>query len=261
MLENGPSRWMGPPAPKSFSIVTRVLQLITLILVAVWVLKYLGGVALTPKRINLLTNDTGGIFNWHPLLMTLAFPVLMGEAVLAYRAPVASNLDRDQRKLLHALLQIIAVVAAALGLVAAFQSHNLKKPMKIPNVYSAHSYLGIFTVVFLGLQFILGFTGFLYPKYSKANRESLAPYHIFLGRATFILGLATMAAGIQEKTQFVSAAKKLSGSGLYSGAMSLPAVIEIFLALVGLAVMYHHVPGPSNRREGDTLLPDVLQDA
>ncbi len=45
-------------------------------------------------QINLLTNDTGGIFNWHPLLMTLAFPVLMGEAVLAYRAPVASNLDR-----------------------------------------------------------------------------------------------------------------------------------------------------------------------
>lgn len=46
-------------------------------------------------QINLLTNDTGGIFNWHPLLMTLAFPVLMGEAVLAYRAPVASNLDRS----------------------------------------------------------------------------------------------------------------------------------------------------------------------
>ena len=44
--------------------------------------------------------------------------------------------------------------------------------------------------------------------------------------------------------------------------MSLPAVIEIFLALVGLAVMYYHIPGPSNRREGgDTLLPDVLQDA
>lgn len=38
-------------------------------------------------------NDTGGIFNWHPLLMTLAFPVLMTEALLAYRAPLAS-LDR-----------------------------------------------------------------------------------------------------------------------------------------------------------------------
>lgn len=113
MLENGPPRWMGPPAPKSFSIVTRcglprrkpccnlwdaivpdglrsvmredfrqygsctsglskiltwkwppltnallacrVLQLVTLILVAVWVLKYLGGVALTPKRVSRLS--------------------------------------------------------------------------------------------------------------------------------------------------------------------------------------------------------------
>lgn len=66
--------------------------------------------------------------------------------------------------------------------------------------------------------------------------------------------------GIQEKTQFVAAAKKLAGAGLYSGAMSLPASIEIFLALTGLAVLYHHVPGPSVRREGDTLLPDVLQE-
>ncbi|KAK9918139.1 hypothetical protein WJX75_001570 [Coccomyxa subellipsoidea] len=207
MAENGPIYWLGPPAPKSFSIITRLLQIVTLILVAVWVLHDLGGVAFTPKRVNLLTNDTGVIFNWHPLLMTLAFPVLMGEALLAYRTPVASSLDRGQRKLLHALLQIIAVVAAVLGVIAAFQSHNLKAPMKIPNLYSAHSYLGIFTLILLGLQAILGFTGFLYPTFSKSNREALAPWHMFLGRATFIMGLATMAVGIQEKTQFVAAAK------------------------------------------------------
>ena len=59
---------------------------------------------------------------------------------------------RGQRKLLHALLQIIAVVAAVLGVIAAFQSHNLKAPMKIPDLYSAHSYLGIFTLILLGLQ-------------------------------------------------------------------------------------------------------------
>lgn len=70
-----------------------------------------------------------------------------------------------------------------------------------------------------------------------------------------------MQVGIQEKTQFVAAAKKLAGPGLYSGALRLPATIEIFLALVGMAVLYHHVPGPSTRRETDTLLPDVLQDA
>lgn len=71
-----------------------MLQLVTLILVATWVYKYLGGLSFSPKYINLKANDTGGIFNWHPLLMTLAFPVLMGEALLAYRRPLNSNLDR-----------------------------------------------------------------------------------------------------------------------------------------------------------------------
>ena len=43
------------------------------------------------------------------------------------------------------------------------------------------------------LQFLLGAAGFLWPKFSKSGREVLAPYHVFLGRATFIVGLATMA--------------------------------------------------------------------
>lgn len=46
------------------------------------------------------------------------------------------------------------------------------------------------------VQFILGFTGFLYPGYSKAHRDALSPWHVFLGRITFTLGLATMAVSI-----------------------------------------------------------------
>lgn len=42
-------------------------------------------------------------------------------------------------------------------------------------------------------QFILGFVGFLWPKFGKGSREALAPFHVFFGRATFIMGLATMA--------------------------------------------------------------------
>jgi len=43
------------------------------------------------------------------------------------------------------------------------------------------------------MQFILGFLAFAYPTFSKNKREQLAPYHQFLGRATFVMGLATMA--------------------------------------------------------------------
>lgn len=44
-------------------------------------------------QINSFTNDTGMLFNWHPFLMALAFPLLMGEALLAYRAPLAKDLS------------------------------------------------------------------------------------------------------------------------------------------------------------------------
>jgi len=44
-------------------------------------------------QINSSTNDTGMLFNWHPFLMALAFPLLMGEALLAYRAPLAPKLS------------------------------------------------------------------------------------------------------------------------------------------------------------------------
>lgn len=44
-------------------------------------------------QINSTTNDTGKLFNWHPFLMALAFPLLMAEALLSYRAPLAPNLS------------------------------------------------------------------------------------------------------------------------------------------------------------------------
>lgn len=62
----------------------------------VWVLGHLGGLSLSPKSTapDGSANDTSQLFNWHPLLLTLAFPVLMAEAVLAYKAPLAPNKDR-----------------------------------------------------------------------------------------------------------------------------------------------------------------------
>ena len=64
--------------------------------------------------------------------------------------------------------------------------------------------------------------------------------------------------GIQEKVQFLVAAKKLSGAGLYSATVHLPATIEVFLVLTGLLVMYHHLTpsnGVSASQSTATLLP------
>ena len=67
---------------------------------------------------------------------------------------------RPQRKLLHAALHTLAVIAVVLALIAAFTSHTLKRPVPTPNLYSPHSYLGITTMVLLGSQ-VLSFTSLI----------------------------------------------------------------------------------------------------
>ena len=42
-------------------------------------------------------------------------------------------------------------------------------------------------------QFTLGFGAYLYPTVAKRHREALGPLHTYLGKATFVAGLANMA--------------------------------------------------------------------
>lgn len=41
-----------------------------------------------------MCEHAGQLFNWHPLCMVIAFPVLMAEALLAYRAPYTAELQK-----------------------------------------------------------------------------------------------------------------------------------------------------------------------
>ena len=43
--------WVGPPPPTLLTIVTRLLELATFLLVAVWVVYYLGGVSFHPTQV------------------------------------------------------------------------------------------------------------------------------------------------------------------------------------------------------------------
>lgn len=59
------------------------------------------------------------------------------------------NVKKMYIKVLHAGIQVSALIFAAVGLKAVFDFHNAKN---ITNMYTLHSWIGLTTVVLFGLQ-------------------------------------------------------------------------------------------------------------
>jgi cytochrome b-561 len=238
---------ISPPAPIAVTYVARAFQIIIFVAVLVWVL-LLGGVRFSPKETDPTTgaNDTSGVFNWHPLLMTFSFIVGMGEAVLAFKRPLLPLPDRPARKAWHVVLHTTAILSGAFGITAAIKSHTLKRPDAIPNFYSVHSWLGLLVICLVLTQFSLGFLAYIAPKWSQPNKEAFGAVHAYLGLSTFLGGLATMLVGIQEKTTFVQAFAKPEVS---AAVMRLPAFIGLCIVLYAVAVLFHHAPSAQSRNQ------------
>jgi len=63
--------------------------------------------------------------------------------------------ERKMRlKLLHSVLQALALIISAVGLKAVFDSHNLAA-VPHANLYTLHSWIGLITVILFGIQVAL----------------------------------------------------------------------------------------------------------
>lgn len=148
-------------------------------------------------------------WNMHPVLMVAGFIYFMGEAMLMYRTCRCCR--RIWTKLLHSIFHILAIPCIAMGFLAAWDYHSLKKDRigddaPIQHFYSLHSWLGLATMGLFVLQFVVGFFSFLLllccESATASFRAALVPVHSTFGTTTFLLAIATCVAGLTEKAYF-----------------------------------------------------------
>ncbi|XP_055254767.1 translation initiation factor IF-2 [Moschus berezovskii] len=86
-----------------------------------------------------------------------------------------------------------------LGLVAVFEHHRKKG---YADLYSLHSWCGILAFALFAVQWLVGFSFFLFPGASFSLRSRYRPQHVFFGAAVFLLSVAAALLGLKEALLF-----------------------------------------------------------
>lgn len=124
-------------------------------------------------------------------------------------------------------------------MLAVFKSHNDPINGYIANLYSLHSWIGVFVLSLYTLQFlygILAFGGLL--RRGRLNHPILMEIHKFTGTYIHILVTATILLGIQEKEGFVDCSYAVEEADLFplSNYGKIPSACKLSHAM-GLVVL------------------------
>ncbi|XP_057951338.1 transmembrane ascorbate ferrireductase 1 [Malania oleifera] len=182
-----------------FTFVAHILAIAVAIMVLVWCIHFRGGLAWEASNKSL-------IFNIHPVLMSIGFIILGGEAIMSYKS---LPLKKEAKKLTHMVLHATAFILGIIGIYTAFKYHN---ESGIANLYSLHSWLGIAIISLYGIQWIYGFVVFFYPGGTTEIRSGSVPWHVLFGLFVYVLAVGNVAIGLLEKLTFLES----SGLAKYS---------------------------------------------
>lgn len=210
------------PAPGALPYYVALSQLLGLTVVAMtgaWLGVYRGGIAW----------ESALQFNVHPLCMVIGLVFLQGDALLVHR--VFRKETKRTTKVVHGLLHVFAFVIALVGLVAVFDYHKKKG---YADLYSLHSWCGLLVFVLYLLQWLVGFSFFLFPGASFSLRSRYRPQHVFFGATIFLLSVGTALLGLKEALLFKLGAQysAFQPEGVLANALGL------LLACFGVLVLY-----------------------
>lgn len=143
------------------------------------------------------------VFNWHPVMMVTGMLFCVIEAILSFQT---FHLFKHFKiygirfpKLVHFIWQTFAIICMIVGLIAVFDSHNYPVNEKYKaNLYSLHSWIGIFTISLYTAQYFFSFVTF-FCSYEEQKKKIL-PYHIYFGISLLLLITMAIETGIQEKS-------------------------------------------------------------
>eukprot|EP01147_Barroeca_monosierra_P010616 gene10616-2738_t len=146
-------------------------------------------VSWTQQRFSTLGDATIS-FNYHPLLMSIAWVFCSTEAALSFRSP--GNAKRQKRKLYHATMNFISFGFSISGIVIVFLNHQQKKSNHLS---TQHSWIGLATAVCMTVQFLLGYFAFYVSNHQQWKLYVLE-FHKFVGAMTYISALFTISLGL-----------------------------------------------------------------
>ncbi|KAL6320748.1 hypothetical protein AAG906_008748 [Vitis piasezkii] len=208
----------GKAVPLSF--VAHALAVAGAVMVLVWCIYFLGGLAWEATNKAL-------IFNLHPVLMLIGLVIIGGQAIMSYKS---LPLRKEVKKVIHLVLHAIALILGIIGIYAAFKNHN---ESGIANLYSLHSWLGIVLISLYGIQWIYGFLIFFYPGGTLGLRSASLPWHVLFGLLVYVLVVGNAELGFLEKLTFLES----SGLAKYGAEALLVNFTAIVTILYGVFVV------------------------
>jgi len=194
-----------------------LLSLLSMVLIIVWLTSEDGG-GLGARE----DSVTAAYFNWHPLLMSLAFLALMTPASSAFE--VYAPFQRNVNKNIHAALQTLAVVCVICGYAIIYDCHMGLGDAGLAN--SMHSIAGYMTMAFVGLNYAMAFVLYVL-KMGGSWRGTLKPLHKRLGLLSLLMGYGTILMGMTEKA-----------NGSVGGTLVLTQVTVGLIVLTTLSVTF-----------------------
>jgi magnesium-transporting ATPase (P-type) len=197
--------------PMRWVLAAHILCFIALLLVFGWT-HMLGGFSWQ-------TGHSKQVFNWHPVLMVIAFAfitvatlsfrtnIIIGTLVRRHSDPLQQLDLHNLQKRIHGMAWLIAALCASFGLVAVFKSHNDPVSGYLSNWYSLHSWTGMMVILMYVIQFGMGFLAFWKPiayfTTPTARKQKILQFHKTVGPILYCTITLTILLGIQEKEKFV----------------------------------------------------------